>query len=102
MALRYHACSLVSLVGIRERVTDAVDFVPPVSVRLLSMETSGSLKFPRYPFVCVPRSKIPVVSLSLAIALRGLLPSAASMRRLSLRCFEGYPIVHNYTYFGIQ
>ena len=87
MALRYHACSLVSLVGIRERATDAVDFVPPVSVRLISMETSGSLKFPSYPFVCMPCSKIPVVSLLLAIALRGLLTSAGSIRRLWLRCF---------------
>lgn len=40
----------------RKRITDAVDFVLPVSVRLFSMETSGPPKFPSYPFVCMPCS----------------------------------------------
>jgi len=61
-ALRYHACFLVSLVGMRKRIADALDFDPPVSGRPFSMETSGSPKFPSYPFVCMPCSQTPVVS----------------------------------------
>ncbi len=77
-------CSLVSLVGNRERIADAVDFVPPVSFRPFSMETSGPPKSPSYPLVCVPRSKTPVVSSRLAIA-----PS----RTVAFRCVEyvGFP-----------
>jgi hypothetical protein len=45
----------------------------------LCMETAGSLKFPSCPFKCVPRSKTPVVSCTLAIACSGLLPSASSI-----------------------
>ncbi len=62
----------------RELIADAVDFVPPVSFRPFCMETSSSPKFPSYPFVCMPRSQIPVVPLPLAMTLRGLLPSAES------------------------
>jgi hypothetical protein len=54
LALRYHACSLASLVGMREHVAYAMDFVPPVSFRLLSMETSGPPEFPSYPFAHMP------------------------------------------------
>jgi hypothetical protein len=68
VALRYHACSQVSLLGERERIAEAMDFVPPVSVRPFSMETSGSPKFPSYPFMCMPCSQTPVVSSQLAIA----------------------------------
>ena len=46
----------------RKRIADALDFDPPVSGRPFSMETSGSPKFPSYPFVCMPCSQTPVVS----------------------------------------
>ena len=41
----------------------------------LYWETLGSLKFPSYPFEYMPWSKTTVVSASLVITLRGLLPS---------------------------
>jgi hypothetical protein len=45
-------------------------------------ETSGSPKFPGYPFEYMPCSKTPVVSCVLALTYSKLLPSASSMRRL--------------------
>ena len=54
-------------------------FVQPVIpfFRCSYKETSGSPKFPDYPFEYMPRSKTPVVSQSLAISLLRLLSSAA-------------------------
>ena len=44
--------------------------------RLSDKETSGSPKFPGYPFELVPCSSTPVVSFALALSHSGLLPSA--------------------------
>jgi len=38
----------------------------PFSSGLIRKESDGSLKFPSYPFVCMPRSQTPVVSRTLA------------------------------------
>ena len=49
----------------------------------------GNIRLSQVPELslwCMPCSKIPVVSRSLAITLRGLLPSDRSTRRLWLRC----------------
>jgi hypothetical protein len=67
-------------------------------------ETSGSPKFPGYPFDYMPRSSTPVVSSTLALACSGLLPSAP----MTASAFPpekktgGYPIVHDYTNFEAQ
>ena len=45
-------------------------------------ETSGSPKFPGYPFEYMPWSKTPVVSCVLALTYSRLLPSTSSKRRL--------------------
>jgi hypothetical protein len=103
LALRYHACFLASLVVARKRITDALDFVPPVSIRLFCMETSGSPKFPSYPFACMPCSQTPVVS-----SPDRPIPD----RTAAFRSFDGVGFPsdvlkviqcdHDYTYFGAQ
>ena len=74
--------------------------------RVADKETSGSPKFPDYPFECMPRSSTPVVSSVLALSHLGLLPSTRMTvsafrsvlgRTLSFakHCFA----VHNFTNF---
>ena len=41
-------------------------------------ETLGSLKFPSYPFECMPWSMTTVVSIALVIACNGLMPSVVT------------------------
>jgi len=54
----------------------------------LYRETLGSLKFPSYPFEYMPWSRTTVVSSSLVIALRGLLPSILYMTSAFLLHFN--------------
>ena len=65
---------------------------PVPLIRVFNKETSGSPKFPSYPYVRMPRSQTPVVSCALAIAYPGLLPSSACKPSAD----------HNYTHFGAQ
>ena len=87
LALRYHTCSPVSLVRHGKLVTDAVDLFSrfPPGLSTWKHQTLSSSRV--IPLCACPALTTPVVSLSLAIALRGLLPSDASIRRLWLRCF---------------
>jgi hypothetical protein len=69
----------------------------------LHKETCGSLKFPDYPFDCMPCSQTPVVSPTLAITHSGLTPSGHSTPSTFPFGFpKVYPDDHNYTHFGAQ
>ena len=65
-------------------------------------ETGGSPEFPDYPFVHMPRSQTPVVSRPLALARTGLLPCNHSIRSALGPVARTYPVVHHYTFFGVQ
>jgi len=77
--------------------------------RVADKETTGSPKFPGYPFEFMPCSSTPVVSSALALAHSGLLPSASLTAsafppqhnwRLSSRNIVSP--VHDYTNFEAQ
>lgn len=60
----------------------------------------GSLKFPGYPCVCMPRSWTPVVSRPLAVTLPGLLPSDP-YKPSAFPSFRSVILSdHKYTLFG--
>ena len=68
--------------------------------RLSDKETTGSPKFPGYPFELMPCSSTPVVSSVLALSHSGLLPSAT----MNTSAFppKSTVIIHDYTNFGAQ
>jgi hypothetical protein len=70
--------------------------------RLIYKETSGSPKFPGYPFVCMPRSSTPVVSSVLALSYSGLLPSTCMRASAFPLDCSRLSSVHNYTNFEAQ
>lgn len=67
---------------------------PPVRLfRLFHKETSGSPRFPGYPFDSMPRSPTPVVSSILALAYSGRLPSVRmKTSAFPFGCPLGYPL----------
>jgi hypothetical protein len=84
----------------------ALRYPPPIPCAFSGRETFGSPKFPSYPRGCMPWSLIPVVSLLLAIAQQGLLPSVryktSAFSDLRMSRLPDYPQDHDYTYFGAQ
>jgi len=61
--------------------------------RIVYKETTGSPRFPGYPFDCMPRSPTPVVSSILALTHSGLLPSVRmKTSAFPLGCPPGYPM----------
>ena len=69
---------------------------------LCSRGTNGSLKFPDYPYVCMPRSQFPVMSSTLAVTRWRLLPSSKSKlsafpaTTAGYRCFPYRPQFYNF------
>jgi hypothetical protein len=75
--------------------------------RVVHKETSGSPKFPGFPFKLMPRSSTPVVSYTLALSYPGLLPSvkmttSAFPSKLTVILCEDISPVHDYTNFEAQ
>ena len=69
---------------------------------ILSKETGGSPKFVSCPSTRMPRSKTPVVSLTLAISCEGLMPSRLC-NSVGFHSVSGaYPNGPPFTCFGIQ
>lgn len=66
------------------------------------METSGSPKFPSYPFESMPWSQTPAVTSTLALAHQGLLPSALLHGVGFLLQLQDYPMSATIPFFGAQ
>ena len=73
----------------------------PSSSGSLDMETFGSPKFPSYPLKSMPWSQTPVVTSTLAMAIKVCCLPRAPGRRLS-PAFTGLSNDHNYTIFGLN
>jgi hypothetical protein len=76
----------------------------PCSSGTSDKETAGSPKFPGFPCEGMPRSSTPVEATALALAHRGLLPSAAltASALATALAVRSYPGVHNSTHCGAQ
>jgi len=92
------------LVGWPRRPPNARVLVAPVTLApaIAPKETGGSPEFPDYPLAHMPRSQTPVVSRSLAVTRTGLLPSGTCTPSALGPVARTYPIVHHYTFFGVQ
>jgi hypothetical protein len=75
---------------------------PGMPHRFSPQGDDGPLKFPGYPCMHMPRSSIPVVSSSLALALRGLLPSGVSKPSAFPGLRPVIPMNYNHTFSGLS
>ena len=76
--------------------------IPVYLSRCTPQGDGGSLEFPDYPCVYMPRSQTPVVSSRLAMASPGLVPSVYSRTSAFPSSRRVILSDHNYTIFGAQ